>query len=116
MTQYAVVRTIGRGGFGVVEEVRNARNERFAKKTFSPAPSTPAEARESLKKRFKREVKIQEELGGAEILPVLVSGLNDSPPWFIMPLAELTYDMKIQQEKTSGNITIDPLADILNGL
>src|SRR5207302_4899549 len=36
MSSYKVVREIGHGGFGVVEEVINARGERLARKTFRP--------------------------------------------------------------------------------
>jgi aminoglycoside/choline kinase family phosphotransferase len=37
-----------------VEEVRDEKNERFARKTFSPGAQIPTDAHENLKKRFKR--------------------------------------------------------------
>lgn len=116
MTAYSVVRNIGRGGFGIVQEVRDRQGRSYAKKTFSPSFGIPSEAHDGLKKRFLREVKIQAQLGGTEIIPVLASGLHDPEPWFVMPLAERTYAEQIQEERTTGNITIEPIADILNGL
>jgi serine/threonine protein kinase len=110
------VRTIGRGGFGIVEEVEDHRGRHFARKVFNPSPGIPHTAHDGLKKRFQREVKIQAQLGGNEIIPVVASGLNDPEPWFIMPLAERTYEEQIARERASGRVTLDPLADILNGL
>ena len=116
MSHYVSVRTIGRGGFGVVEEVRNASGEVFARKTFSPSTLLPRDAREKLKTRFKREVSIQEQIGGHEIVPVLDSGLGDTTPWFVMPLATQTYDERYQEERASGHINIEPIVEILNAL
>jgi hypothetical protein len=116
MSTYTVVRTIGHGGFGVVEEVTNARGKHLARKTFHPAAHIPQDAHESLKKRFKREVKIQAELGGQEIMPVLESDLDASAPWFVMPLAEKTYEAQIAEDRATGAVDVDAVADILNGL
>jgi serine/threonine protein kinase len=110
------VREIGRGGFGVVERVRDSRGRSFARKTFSPGSHIPADVHDKLRKRFRREVTIQEELGGNEILPVLASELDGSSPWFVMPLAERTYEAQIQEDRRSGKVNIDAIADILNGL
>jgi len=71
MSAYTASCTIGRGGFGIVEEVENARGERFARKTFAPASYIPTDAYDKLRKRFNREVMIQAELGGREIMPVV---------------------------------------------
>lgn len=116
MAALTPVGVIGRGGFGIVEKVRDRQGTFFAKKTFAPDSYIPREAHEQLKKRFKREVMIQAELGGNEIMPVLDSGLNDINPWFVMPLADGTYETRIQEERVTGRIGIDAIADILNGL
>src|SRR5687768_3514205 len=116
MSAYTVVREVGHGGFGVVEEVVNARGERLARKTFRPAAHIPRDAHEGLKKRFKREVKIQRELGGQEILPVLAADLEASAPWFVMPLALKTYEKQISEDRRTGSVDVDAVADILNGL
>lgn len=116
MSVFTVIRSIGRGGFGIVEEVQDRNRNAYARKTFSPAQHVPHESYESLKKRFLREVRTQQVLGGNEILPVLASGLGEAAPWFTMPLADRTYDTQIREERASKNITVDPLCDIINGL
>jgi len=42
--------------------------------------------------------------------------LNISHPWFIMPLADKTYEQQITQDRSSGGVDIDALAEILNAL
>lgn len=113
---YTVVREIGSGGFGVVEEVVNAKGEHLARKTFRPASYIPTSAHDQLRRRFKREVKIQQELGGQEILPVLDADLDIAHPWFVMPLADKTYEEQIRDDRRTGSVDIDAVADILNGL
>ena len=71
MADYKSVREIGSGGFGVVHEVRDREGNALARKTFRPASYIHEDQHERLRKRFKREVRIQAELGGAEIMPVL---------------------------------------------
>ena len=115
MRTLTTIREIGRGGFGVVEEVRDDAGNLFARKTFDPA-SIHAAFHDKLRKRFKREVITQQELGGKEILPVLEHDLDCAMPWFIMPLAEKTYSEKIAEDRAKGSVEIDPLADILNGI
>lgn len=116
MSKYKVEREIGSGGFGIVEEVVNSRGEHFARKTFRPAANIPLSAHAGLKKRFKREVKIQSELGGQEILPVIAYDLDADAPWFIMPLADKTYESQIKEDRLSGKVDVDAIADILNAL
>ena len=59
---------------------------------------------------------IQKEIGGAEIMPVLDEDLNGGSPWFVMPLADKTYQDKIKGDKASGSVDAEPIADIMNGL
>lgn len=116
MSTYRVISEIGRGGFGVVEIVEDEKGKQFARKTFAPAASIPLEAHAKLRQRFRREVITQQELGGTEILPVLAHELNGTHPWFLMPLAEKTYQQKIEEDRTNGSVEVEPIADILNGL
>ncbi len=112
MADYKTVNEIGRGGFGVVEEVEDTSGQPFARKTFKPAEYIPDIAHNRLRKRFKREVRIQAELGGREIMPVLASDLNAEKPWFVMPLAEKTYEQQITEDRSLGSVDIDAIADI----
>lgn len=112
------VRTISRGGMGVVDEVELVDGTRVARKTFSPDPQAytgPAEL-EKLHKRFEREVRYQSELGRTGAMPVIAFELAQSPPWFLMPLAEMTYAQRIVEDRRSNKISPEPLADILSGL
>lgn len=110
------VHTIGRGGFGVVDKVRDGDGAEYARKTFSPASHIPVEVHDRLRKRFVREVMIQEQLGGKEIIPVLHSELDGDNPWFLMPLAEKTYERHIEDNLTAGSVDINAIADILGGI
>ncbi len=112
---YTLVKNIGKGGFGIVDEVVDANGKPFARKTFQPA-GIPEKFHDKLRKRFKREVLTQEELGGEVIISVLDHDLSGEQPWFIMPLADKTFTKYVEESKKSGDIEIDPLADIINGL
>lgn len=114
--KFEVVEILGRGGFGIVEKIRDSGGSLFARKTFSPASYIPSGAHDKLRQRFKREVLTQKELGGNEIIPILAADLIGPAPWFIMPLAEKTYDTQIADDKVSGSVDIDAIADILNDL
>src|SRR5215831_1401466 len=105
MGTFTTTRTIGRGGFGIVEEVRDQNGNSYARKTFDTASIPPA-FHDRLKKRFKREVITQQELGGKEILPVIEHDLSCAMPWFIMPLAEKTYSEKITEDRAKGSVEI----------
>lgn len=107
---------IGRGGFGVVERVTDDAGSVFARKTFQPAYYILDSDIDQLRLRFKREVTIQKQLGGSEIMPVLHSDLNGKFPCFVMPLADKTYEQKIIEDKVAGSVDIDAIADILNAL
>jgi serine/threonine protein kinase len=114
--KYEAIEELGRGGFGVVEKVRDSRGGHFARKTFCPSPGIPREAHAGLKKRFRREVMTQSEHGGKAILPIIDYDLDGDSPWFVMPLAEKTYTEQIEEDRANGIINADALADILNGL
>ena len=116
MASYTVVSPLGHGGFGVVERVHDAAGNSFARKTFKPSSSISPSEHDGLRKRFKREVTIQRELGGSGIMPILDYDLNAIVPWFVMPLAEKTYEQQVNDDRKSGSVDINAIADILNGL
>jgi serine/threonine protein kinase len=112
-----IIKSINRGGYGEVFEAQLPNGERVAIKKFNPQGSLTPATIEKLRKRFVREVKIQQSLakhGGT--LPILETGLKDEPPWFTMPLASQNYREQINTDKKAGVISKDPLADILNCL
>src|SRR5580704_1877382 len=101
MNKFKSLLEIGRGGFGVVDKVEDNKGNTFARKTFSPASYIPDTAHDKLRQRFKREVSVQAELGGREIMPVVESNLVTDKPWFIMPLAEKSYEQQISEDRAS---------------
>lgn len=113
---YQVSRVIGRGGFGIVEEVHDLLGNRYARKTFRPNSSISIIYHDKLKKRFKREALTQAQLGGTDLMPILDMDLEAPNPWFVMPLAEKTYETQIAEDRQSGSVNVHALADILGGL
>ena len=108
---------INRGGFGRVEKIQIAGKKIIARKIFSPSPQLGADVdTEKLKRRFRREVMVQSALEGEYFLPILTYDLEDSDPWFTMPLAEKNFRAEIIEQKTKGEVPKQALADILNGL
>lgn len=111
-----VIKEINRGGFGIVEKVLMNDGSFAARKTFDPVINnlTP-EVLKKLIKRFKREVKVQENLPTDFFIPVLEYDLTTDKPWFVMALADKNYAEEIQDSKSQGK-TPSGLPDILNSL
>ncbi len=112
------IREIGKGGFGVVHEVKDAAGLTFARKTyainqsFQPTPEQDAH----LKKRFYREAKLQSGFAHRNIVPILEKHLEEDPPFFLMPLAESTLESDIKKDKTLEGKFMNALMDIISGL
>lgn len=82
------IKKIGSGGFGAVFEAQIfSLNENIAVKELSLADNTPDSV-----ERFRREVKLQSTLQHANILPVVFAALDESPPWYAMPLASFSLE------------------------
>ncbi|NUN64117.1 serine/threonine protein kinase [Pseudanabaena biceps] len=112
-----VLNQISRGGFGRVERVELATGEIVARKVFDPVPNILEESElPKLKKRFQREVKVQKLLNSDCFITVLDSDLDADAPWFTMPLAEQNLAKKIKESKTTGDIPLAALSDVLNAL
>lgn len=112
-----ILENISRGGFGHVEKIKMDDGEVAARKVFDPVPDIVARADLSkLKKRFKREVRVQSSLSGDYFIPILDSDLESENPSFIMPLAERNFWEEIQDARRTNKIPLESLADILNAL
>ncbi|MGE0131802.1 MAG: hypothetical protein AB7U82_27270 [Blastocatellales bacterium] len=92
------IRVIDWGGFGVVHEVQTRNGKRLARKSFDPRVKTQEE-REKLQKRFAREVRIQSQIRHPNIMPILDHDLEASPPWFTMPLAQHSFEIKLSKSQ-----------------
>lgn len=114
MASYTIIREIGRGGFGVVEEVSDDKTgQRFACKTLE-YPNAASKA--DMKARFEREVKYQRTISHPNVVPILEANLDDDPPWFVMPLAEGSLLSDIRADRTLGGEPRKALFDMLAGL
>jgi len=82
---YALLRTLGRGGMGVVHLARDTRNDRLV--ALKALPSRLAGSPRALE-RFRREVKAVAALSHPGIVPVLDSGDENGVPWFAMAWVE----------------------------
>jgi serine/threonine protein kinase len=113
-----LIRHIGRGGFGNVDEVEDATASRLARKTFSvnQPGHFPADLVENVKKRFIREADVQSAVLHPNIMPVLLKNLTADPPWFLMPLASSSLDKDISASKNLAGNGIMAIMDILAGL
>ncbi len=115
---YIVIKEIGQGGFGRVEEVVNEDGDHLALKTFFSIAEAkcPPELYENAKLRFLKEAKIQHSLSHPNIVPVLEHFLDCDPPSYVMPLAisSLSQD-KFDNYITKENI-LPVIYDVLSGL
>lgn len=112
-----VEKEINRGGFGRVERVRLDDGGLCARKVYCPAFPIHSPADDlKLKKRFKREVRVQSSLNSAAFVPVTSFDLDCQEPWFLMPLAEMNLSEEIAQAHVTGNTPQKALADVLNAL
>ena len=85
--QLQTIRTLGSGGFGVVDLVEADDGSTFARKTFSVAYPLSAHVIDNVQKRFVREAKTQSGIRHRNIVPVLHTALSASPPFYLMPPA-----------------------------
>ena len=108
---------INRGGFGRVELVELDDGSVAARKTFDPSiVIDSAEELEKTRKRFVREVRIQNSLESSSFMPVLDFDLSGENPWFLMPLAEKNFAQEIESLRDQRTSAQDSLADILNSI
>lgn len=116
MVTYTTVREIGRGGFGVVEEVKSENGEKFATKTLVyPATASKAD-KADLRARFEREIKYQSAIDHQHVVPILGQNLKDDPPWFVMPLAVGSLQKELRDDRTLGGNPKKAIFDLLAGL
>ncbi|WP_434686666.1 serine/threonine protein kinase [Pseudanabaena minima] len=112
-----ILREISRGGFGRVELVELDTSSIVARKVFDPVPSIlDASELPKLKKRFQREVKVQNSLSSDYFMSVLDADLDAETPWFTMPLADRNLSEELEESRKNGNIPLEALSDILNAL
>lgn len=112
------VTNIGQGGFGVVEKVIDTDGKQYAKKSFHILyPDVlDDETKQVVLARFRREVKEQEGITHRNVVRVLQSDINASPPYYIMPLAESSLHDDLIRDKSLNGHFLEAILDILAGL
>ena len=113
--KYRIKREIGRGGFGIVELGRADNGCDYALKKLNIEAFSPSEI-PVLTKRFKREVRYQNQINHPNVVEVIDYSLNEEPPWFVMPLAIGSLKDDIEFDRTLGANLKKSLFDILSGL
>lgn len=111
---YKVVSEIGRGGFGIVERVRNGKGD-WARKTLNVS-AQPGIDPADLRSRFEREVRYQSVVSHPNVAGIVDFDLTVDPPWFVMELAECSLEDEMKVDRTLGGDPRQPLFDILAGL
>src|SRR5260370_10670897 len=116
MMSLVSIKTLGSGGFGIVDLVRSDDGSIFARKTLSPATSLTPEVIKNIERRFAREAKTQSGIRHHNIVPVLQAELSASPPYYLMPAAICSLQDDLDQDKTLGGNWLRAIADIVAGL
>ena len=93
--EYRIKSEIGRGGFGIVELGRADNGCDYALKKLNIEAFSPNEI-PVLTKRFKREVRYQNQINHPNVVEVIEYRLNEEPPWFVMPLARCIVRPNVQ--------------------
>jgi len=107
---------IGHGGFGTVDLVRNVAGHQFARKSFTINQPLQQSLRENVLRRFRKEVRTQSGISNRNIVPIIYSDLDATPPFYLMPVAVSVLDKDISKDKTLGGNFIAALSDIVAGL
>ena len=110
---YHFVKERGKGGFGVVDEVRHDDGRFFARKTLQVPPHLDPT---QVKPRFEREAKYQRAIQHNHVVPIYDFDLSANPPWFIMPLAECSLFDEMMADRHLGGEPQTILFHILAGL
>jgi len=111
-----VIRHIAQGGFGSVDEVEDAKGNRYARKTFVKNPQLPPDMQQNVLSRFRKEVRIQKGIQSRNIVPVLGDDLNSDPPSYLMPVASSNLDADLANDRLLGGNMVAALTDIVLGL
>lgn len=111
--EYTFIKERGRGGFGVVNEVRGEDGLHYACKVLNVPPNISPEL---VKPRFEREVKYQSAIHHDHVVHIFEHHLDSNPPWFIMPLADWSFQDELEKDRTCGGDPSVPLFHILAGL
>lgn len=87
-----------------------------ARKEFAQNQPMTSEILENVLKRFSKEVKVQSAVIHPNIVPIIGSDLNATPPYYLMPLAESSLDEDLRKDRSLGGKFISAISDIVAAL
>jgi hypothetical protein len=112
-----ILDVIAETSFGRVERVRLRDGSIGARKVCQPHASLLTNVTlEQLRKRFAREVRIQREINGNYVIPVIGADLDADPPSFIMPFADASLEQYMRQLQADHGFLLTALDQILEAL
>ncbi|MGI0525748.1 serine/threonine protein kinase [Rhizobium giardinii] len=111
-----VIKRIGQGGFGNVDEVELENGQRLARKEFAKNQPLSPGLLENVRRRFVKEVKVQSAIEHPNIVPIIQSDLKLEPPYYLMPIAQSSLDDDLSRDKTLGGKFIGAISDIVAAL
>ncbi len=118
---YKLIKELGRGSFGVVH-LCEKNGKQFALKSYDPSPSVVAAIQagqvkdEELRRRFSSEAKYQSHIDQQNVVKVVDSDMQATPPYFVMDLAVYSLAEELQTDPTIGGKPEKALFDVLAGL
>ena len=108
LDEYEIIAEIGRGGMGTVYQAISG-NDVVAIKICNSND-------QDLIRRFKREVRAVQKIQHNNVMPIITENLENDPPYYIMPLADMSvYDM-LDELSCDHNKAIDIFLQICYGI
>jgi eukaryotic-like serine/threonine-protein kinase len=109
---------IGSGGFGTVDEAFRIDDDGTVLESGLARKKLLDEwlGDDEAVARFKKEVRLLDEMEHENILSVEGRNLSDSPPWFVMPFAESNLDKEIDEHAGDREWVVERFSDILAGM
>ena len=112
---FKVEKQLGRGTFGVVYEILDAKSVRWALKVFDPLPNLQVD-RDELKRRFIREIRYQSAIEHPNVVRVAHFDLDFDPPYFVMELADASLFDLLRRKYVTAQNAVSAITDVLTGL
>lgn len=95
MAKWKRTRLLETGGQAEIWITRNQTTGEVGVMKRLLLPSDPAAA-EAVKARFRREVRSQSAMSHPNIMPIVAVGLENEPPFYVMPEADTTFKKEIE--------------------
>ncbi|QKE74735.1 serine/threonine protein kinase [Arthrobacter citreus] len=108
--RYEALEEVGEGGFGQVLKVQDIHTSEIVALKYC-SKSNPEDIA-----RFKREVRIMENINQENVINILHTNIENSPPYFVMPLALTSVTNIIPKVKNDLNRVFEIFEAICKGI